>query len=343
MPRAFICGLAGQELQDEERSFLAEAQPWGIILFRRNIGDADAVRRLCGEVRSALGRDDAPILVDQEGGRVQRIGPPICRAYPAPSIFGRLYRKDPLSGVEAARLGAKLIGLDLAALGISVDCIPMLDVPAADADRGVIGDRALGEDPDAVGTLGGAQIDGLMDAGVLPVMKHLPGHGRATADSHKELPRVDAPLAEIEMVDIQPFRLWAKKVPMAMTAHVVYAAVDDASPCTFSSAVIGKLIRERIGFDGLLMSDDISMGALSGGYGYRTRRALAAGCDIVLHCNGERQQMEGIAGAAPELEGEALRRAEAALAARRQAVAVDRPALEARFDLLLARAAADAA
>lgn len=343
MPRAFICGLAGKSLSEDERAFLREAQPWGTILFQRNIGSADQVRALCGEVRSVLGRDDAPILVDQEGGRVQRIGPPICRAYPAPAIFGRLYATDPLAGVEAARLGAKLMGLDLAALDISVNCTPMLDVPAAGSDPGVIGDRVLGADPDSVGTLGGAQIDGLMDAGLLPVIKHMPGHGRATTDSHKELPRVDATLAEIEMVDVQPFRLWARKAPLGMTAHVVYSAVDESSPCTFSATVIGKLIRGRIGFDGLLLSDDISMGALSGGYGYRTRRALGAGCDVILHCNAERQQMEGIAGAAPELEGEALRRAEAALAARRDPAPVDRAALERRFDSLLARAAVVAA
>ena len=343
MPRAFICGLPGTALAEDDRRFLAESQPWGVILFARNVGSADEVRRLCEDVRSVLGRDDAPILVDQEGGRVQRIRPPICRTYPAPAIFGRLYARDPLAGVEAARLGAKLMGLELKSLGISVNCIPMLDVPAPDSESDVIGDRALGGDPDSVGTLGGAQIDGLLDAGLLPVIKHLPGHGRATTDSHKELPRVDAALTDIEMVDIQPFRLWARKAPLGMTAHVVYSAVDDTSPGTFSSAVITKLIRERIGFDGLLMSDDISMGALSGGYGYRTRRALGAGCDVILHCNGERQQMEGIAGAAPELEGEALERADRALAMHRPAAEVDRPALEARFDSLLARMAEAAA
>jgi beta-N-acetylhexosaminidase len=336
--RAFICGLRGTALADEERSFLGDARPWGVILFKRNVDNPEQIRRLCGDVRETLGRD-APILIDQEGGRVQRIGPPYVRSYPPGAAYGHLYERDPLLGVEAAHLGARLIALDLLDLGIDVDCLPILDVPVEGGTE-AIGNRALGRTADTVATLGGAQMDGLLRGGVLPVIKHLPGHGRARVDSHLELPRVDAPMIDLETQDFLPFRLLARRAVLGMTCHLVYSAVDEGTPATLSAPVIGNIIRERIGFDGALMTDDISMKALSGGFRDRTEGALRAGCDLVLHCNGDMGEMTEIAAGAPELRDEALRRTEAALAARRPADPADREALEARFDAILARVAA---
>ena len=337
--RAFICGLAGTELSQEERGFLRETAPWGVILFKRNAEDTQQMRRLCGAVRDALERQDAPILIDQEGGRVQRFGPPHLRAYPAGAVYGAIYRQNPLAGVEAAYLGAKLIALDLGALGITVDCIPVLDIPVEGGTR-AIGDRTLGDTEDSVVTLGGAQIDGLVAGGLLPVMKHMPGHGRAMVDSHAELPRVEATLKELESRDFLPFRLLAKRVPLGMTAHVVFSQIDESSPATLSVTIIANIIRERIGFDGALMTDDISMGALSGSVGERAAAAIRAGCDLALHCNGDIDEMRAVAASVPELAGDSLRRTETALALRRFPEEVDRPAIEARFDALLARVAA---
>ena len=337
--RAFICGLSGTELSEAEGAFLREMRPWGVILFKRNTEEPDQIRRLCGAVREALGRKDAPILIDQEGGRVQRFGPPHLRAYPAGEVYGQIYQSSPLAGVEAAFLGARLIGLDLAALGISANCLPVLDIPI-DGGTSAIGDRALGRTPDSVVTLGGAQIDGLAAGGILPVIKHMPGHGRATVDSHHELPRVEATERELETRDFLPFRLLAKRSPLGMTGHVVFLDVDDSAPATLSAEVIARIIRGRIAFDGVLMTDDISMNALSGGVRERAEGAIRAGCDIVLHCNGELAEMREVAAVVPELKGDALRRTKAALAFRRTPQAVDRAAIEARFDALVARAAA---
>jgi beta-N-acetylhexosaminidase len=336
---AFICGLSGTDVSEDEKAFLREARPWGVILFARNVGNPSQITRLCASVREALENDGAPVLIDQEGGRVQRIGPPHLRAYPAGAVYGRLYRRNPLSGVEAAFLGATLIGLDLSALGISVNCMPVLDIPI-EGGTAAIGDRALGRTVDAVATLGGAQIDGLLSSGVLPVVKHLPGHGRAVVDSHIDLPRVDATMAELEAQDFTPFRLLARRSPLGMTGHVVLLDVDDGAPATLSATVIGDIIRERIGFDGVLMTDDISMGALAGNPRLRAERAIAAGCDLVLHCNGKMDEMKDIAAGVPELAGDALRRCEAALAFRRKAEPVDRPALESRFQFLIDQALA---
>jgi beta-N-acetylhexosaminidase len=335
--RAFICGLSGTELTAEEAAFLRDAQPWGVIFFKRNIDTRDSVRRLCAGAREALGGEDAPVLIDQEGGRVQRIGPPHMRAYPAGPVYGRLYELDPLLGVEAAHLGAKLIALDLGALGITVNCMPILDVPE-EGTTSAIADRALGSTADAVGTLGAAQIDGAFAGGVLPVIKHMPGHGRARADSHAELPRVDAAPSELDARDFVPFRLCAPKTPLGMTAHVVFSAIDGA-PATLSSTVVANIIRGRIAFDGALMTDDISMGALSGDLRGRAEAALRAGCDLVLHCNGELPEMTEIASAAPELAGESLERTERALKLRREPEDVDRRALDAHFDTLLGKLA----
>jgi beta-N-acetylhexosaminidase len=338
-PRALICGLAGCEVSQAEAAFLRDAQPWGIILFKRNIESLAQVLRLCAKAREALGRENAPVLIDQEGGDVQRVGPPHVRKYPPAATFGRLYGENPLRGVEAAYLGARLMADDLAPLGITVDCLPLLDV-SVDGITRAIGDRAFGPTADAAVTLGGAQIDGLMAGGLLPVLKHMPGHGRATVDSHLELPHVDVPIEALEAQDFVPFRLLAKRAPLGITAHVVFSQIDDSAPATLSVEVIGKIIRERIGFDGALMTDDISMHALSGGMRERAERAIGAGCDLVLHCNGDMSEMHEIAAGVPELAGDALRRTNAALALRRPPRPIDRSVIEARFDSLLTKIAA---
>lgn len=335
-PHAFICGLSGTELSEDERAFLHDARPWGVILFGRNADSPDQIRRLCRSVREALEREDAPVLIDQEGGRVQRLGPPHLRAFPPGARYGEIYLHNSLAGVEAAYLGAKLIALDLNSLGVTVNCLPVLDIPVEGATA-AIGDRALGFTVDAAATLGGAQIDGLISGGVIPVIKHLPGHGRALVDSHEDLPQVDATMAELEAQDFTPFRLLAKRAPLGMTAHVVFLDVDDGTPATLSSAVIVNVIRERIGFDGALMTDDICMSALSGSPRERAEGAIAAGCDLVLHCNGELDEMQEVAAGVPELADEALRRTEAALEFCRQPDEVDREALERRFDSLLSQ------
>jgi beta-N-acetylhexosaminidase len=335
--RAFICGLSGPRLAAEERAFLREARPWGLILFKRNIQDKEQVVDLVGESLGALDAQ-AAVLIDQEGGRVQRLGPPNWPQYPAGQAYGALYDSDPATGLAAARLGARLIAADLMALGINVDCLPIADVPVPGADD-VIGDRAYGESAEKVAAIAGAVAEGLREGGVLPVLKHLPGHGRALADSHQTLPRVATDRATLEATDFAAFRP-LKNLPLGMTAHVVYAAVDPVHPATTSATIIREVIRGFIGFGGLLMSDDISMGALSGSIGLRTRAALAAGCDLALHCNGRLDEMRQVAAEAPELAGEPARRAAAALAARRAPSAIDLPAARQRFaDLMTMRVA----
>jgi beta-N-acetylhexosaminidase len=320
MMRALITDVSGPVLTAAERAFLAAAQPWGLILFARNVSAPDQVRRLVADCRDALGRD-APVLVDQEGGRVQRLGPPHWPRYPAGTEYGRVYDRDPQAGLKAARLGARLIAADLFALGIDVDCLPLADVPAADADP-VIGDRAYGNTPEKVAAIAGAVAEGLLAGGVLPVLKHLPGHGRANADSHLRLPVVSASRADLEAVDFAAFRP-LRNLPLGMTAHVVFSAYDPIAPATTSVTIVREVIRDSIGFTGLLMSDDLSMKALSGSLSERARATLAAGCDVVLHCNGTLDEREAVADVAPQLAGEALRRADAALAARRTPDDVD--------------------
>jgi beta-N-acetylhexosaminidase len=308
---AAIFGCSGSELTDAEAEFFLRVQPWGFILFGRNIVSPDQVRSLASDLRRCVGRADAPVLIDQEGGRVARLGPPHWRRYPPAHAFADLARDDARSACEMAWLGARLIAHDLRDLGVTVDCAPVLDTPARGAHR-IIGDRAYGDTPDMVALLGRAVAEGLLAGAVAPVIKHIPGHGRATADSHLDLPVVRAPMAELEAIDFAPFKALAD-APMAMTAHVIYAAVDGARPATVSPVVIEKVIRRRIGFDGLLMSDDLSMRALSGGLGERTRSALEAGCDVVLHCNGDSTEMEEVAAASRSLAGKAAARASAAL------------------------------
>jgi len=311
MTRAFICGASGLVLTDEERRFMAEALPWGLIIFRRNVRDQAQLIDLTSEFRSLVGRADAPVLVDQEGGRVQRLGPPVWPAAPAAARFNALPCPD-ADKADLVRLSARLMGHDLRACGIDVDCLPVLDVPAP-GGHDVIGDRAYATDPAQVARLGGAAAAGLLQAGVLPVMKHVPGHGRAGADSHLELPRVDASLADLERVDFAPFRALAH-LPMAMTAHVVYTALDPTGPATTSRRVVQEIIRQAIGFDGLLMSDDLSMKALSGSFTDRATALFAAGVDMALHCNGDLDEARQVAACSPELDGKAAARAAAALA-----------------------------
>lgn len=315
--QALVLGCSGPVLTDNERRFFAEALPWGFILFRRNIGTPGEVRALTSELRASVGRD-APVLIDQEGGRVQRMGPPHWQKYPAGRFYGRIHANDPLTRREITRLSARLMAHDLLDVGINVDCLPVLDVPAPGAND-VIGDRAYGPDPETIAILGRAAAEGLLAGGVLPVMKHIPGHGRAGVDSHLTLPVVDASLADLEAVDFLPFRMLTD-MPAAMTAHVVYSAIDPRSPATTSRRVIRRIVRGTIGFDGLLLSDDLSMQALSGTIGERAARAFAAGCDIGLHCNGKMDEMESVAAVAPALSGRSRSRADAALARIRHVV-----------------------
>ncbi|MGH6790719.1 MAG: beta-N-acetylhexosaminidase [Pseudolabrys sp.] len=312
--RAFITGLAGPTITPDERAFIREAQPWGLIVFKRNISSPEQVAALVEAFRLELGVK-APVLVDQEGGRVQRLGPPHWPPYPPAARYGALYDKDPAAGLEAARLGARLIAADLAPLGIDVDCLPLADLPVPGSDA-VIGDRAYGTTPEKVAAIAGAVAKGLQSGGVLPVLKHLPGHGRAAADSHQRLPVVDADRATLEVTDFAAFRP-LNSLPLGMTAHVVFSAIDPVAPATTSVTMVREVIRGFIGFSGLLMSDDISMKALSGSIAERTRAAFVAGCDIVLHCNGNLNEMQEVAAQAPILTGESARRVAAALAARK--------------------------
>lgn len=310
MTRAFVCGCSGTALSDTERAFLREAEPFGLILFKRNIASPEQVRALVDDVQDCLGRA-AAILVDQEGGRVQRLGPPHWRAYPAAAQFGALHLPIDAAAALVFRV-ARIMAFDLRRLGITIDCLPVLDVPVP-GGHNVIGNRAYGDDPKRVARLGRAAADGLLAGGVLPVMKHIPGHGRAGVDTHFELPRVTASLDLLKSSDFAPFMANAD-LPAAMTAHVVYTAIDPDRPATVSPRVIKDVIRETIGFAGLLLSDDLSMQALQGTLGERAAAAFAAGIDIALHCNGDLAEARSVAAVAPRLEGPALARAEAAMA-----------------------------
>ncbi|MEX2128734.1 MAG: beta-N-acetylhexosaminidase [Xanthobacteraceae bacterium] len=311
MTSACILGCEGKVLTTKERALFADVEPLGLILFARNIESPEQVRALVREFRSTVGRADAPVLIDQEGGRVQRLQPPHWPDFPAAASFGALYARDRRRGVHAVRLGARLIAAELSSLGINVDCVPVADLRHPEG-HGIIGDRAYGSDPATVAALAGAAADGLLAGGVLPVVKHVPGHGRARADSHEALPVVETSLAELDRTDFEPFRHLVK-LPIGMTAHVVYSAIDPERPATVSPIVVEEIIRKRIGFDGLLMTDDLSMKSLRGPLGARAEAALAAGCDIALHCSGQLQEMREVAAASLLLAGQAARRAEAAL------------------------------
>lgn len=333
--RAFITGISGLELSADERAFIRAERPWGFILFKRNIDTPAQVASLVRELREAVGNADAPVLIDQEGGRVQRLGPPHWPVYPPGAVFGALYDIEPRLGFQAARLSSRLIAADLIDLGITVDCLPLADVPVAGADA-VIGNRAYGTDPVKVAAIARAVTDGLVEGGVLPVLKHIPGHGRATADSHFRLPTVDTSREELNRTDFAAFQPLAD-LPMAMTAHVVFSALDGAQPATTSATMINQVIRGVIGFQGLLMSDDVSMNALAGTIAERTRAIVNAGCDMILHCNGKLDEMRDVARETPELTGEALARADRALASRKQPQPLDRQAARAELDALINR------
>lgn len=334
--RAFITGISATELSDAEREFIRSERPWGFILFKRNIETPEQVTILVRKLRSALGDPEAPVLIDQEGGRVQRLGPPHWPAYPAGAVFGALYDVDPALGLSAARLSARLIAADLIDLGVTVDCLPLADLPVPGADA-VIGNRAYGTEPGKVAAIARAVTQGLERGGVLPVLKHIPGHGRATADTHFRLPEVDTSKTELERTDFAAFQPLAD-LPMAMTAHVVFSALDPAHPVTTSATIIEQVIRGVIGFQGLLMSDDVSMNALAGSIAERTRAIVDAGCDMVLHCNGNLAEMREVARETPELSGKALERARRALASRRAPQPFDRQAARAELDALIRRA-----
>ena len=304
-PRAFICGCAGLALSEADAGFIKSAQPWGLILFRRNIDTPQQVAGLVRHFREITGRADAPVLIDQEGGRVQRLNLPHWRAYPNA-------RQLAACGREAVILSTRLMAHDMATLGINIDCLPVLDVPVAGGHE-VIGNRAYSLDGEVVASMGRAAAEALMAGGVLPVMKHIPGHGRAGLDTHLALPIVTESRAVLEASDFAPFRA-CRDLPIAMTAHVVFSGIDPENPATLSAKVIREIVRGFIGFDGLLLSDDLSMKALSGTFHDKTTRLFAAGVDIALHCNGDIGEAEEVAAATPVLAGRALQRAQAALA-----------------------------
>lgn len=316
MPSAFITGLAGPTLLEVERSFLAASRPAGIILFARNCVSQEQIRKLIGESLDAIGNADALVLIDQEGGRVQRLRPPLGRALPPAAAFGTLYAHDPAEACRLAFLVGRQNAEDLRALGINTNCAPVLDVPVPGA-HDVIGNRAYGATVDQVAALGTEVAAGLMAGGVLPVMKHIPGHGRAGADSHYDLPVVDTPRATLEATDFATFRALAH-LPAAMTAHVLFTDIDRERPASTSLVVTAEIMRGSIGFGGLLMSDDVSMKALGGPLGARAEAVLAAGSDLVLHCNGIMAEMEAVAAASPEISGASWFRLEAALAVLQQ-------------------------
>jgi beta-N-acetylhexosaminidase len=307
---AAIYGLSGLEMSKDERAFFLEARPFGFILFQRNCASRRQVRRLTDDLRALNVRASLPILIDQEGGRVQRLKAPEWPKRPPMAVFGRLHARDPARALEAARLNAGLIAADLTEIGVSVDCVPCLDVPVPGA-HDIIGDRAFGTDPVVVARLGRVVAEAMLEAGILPVIKHIPGHGRAGVDTHEALPHVSSNRAELARTDFAPFKALSD-MAAAMTAHVVFDAIDARACATLSRTLIQEIIREEIGFDGLLMSDDLSMNALAGTLTNRAERALEAGCDIALHCNGKLAEMMEIAEIVPELSGRSLARAHGA-------------------------------
>ena len=330
---AAIYGCSGHRLTAEEKAFFSDVRPWGFIVFRRNVDSPDQMRALTDEMRDCLGDAGAPVLIDQEGGRVQRMGPPHWPKYPPGDAYLKA-TNDPLAARELVRLGARLMAHDLKAAGINVDCAPVLDVPVLGA-HDIIGDRAYARDPATVSALGRAAAEGLLAGGVLPVVKHMPGHGRAFADSHHDLPVVHADLKTLDGWDFAPFRALSD-MPLAMTAHVVFDAVDPKRPATTSKKAV-KLMREGLGFGGLIMTDDLSMKALSGSLRERAEASLKAGCDVVLHCNGDLDEMRSVAEGVGKLKGKAAKRSEAALArVVRDVEPLDPMEARNRFDALMA-------
>jgi beta-N-acetylhexosaminidase len=333
MTSAAILGCGGTTLTPDEFDFFRAADPVGLILFKRNCESPGQTRGLVDRFREAVGREDAPVLIDQEGGRVARLRPPHWRAAPAAERIGSVARKDRATGIEAARLNARLIAEELFALGITVNCAPVLDLRVAGASAG-IGDRAFAEDAEAVAELGRAACEGFLAGGVLPIIKHMPGHGRALIDSHVGLPRVEAGLEELRRSDFVPFRR-LRDMPWGMTCHLVFAAIDPARPATASPDVIGGCIRGEIGFDGVLVTDDLSMGALSGTLAQRVRAAIAAGCDLALHCNGKLEEMAEVAEAAGQVRDATKARIERGERLRQRRAAIEFAAASSRLDELM--------
>jgi beta-N-acetylhexosaminidase len=332
--RAVIFGCSGPELLPEEAAFLRDAGPWGFILFARNIKTPEQTIELVDSLRDSVGRPSAPVLIDQEGGRVSRLTAPHWRTAPAAEKFGQLYeRQNPALARQACMLNGRLLAHELAALGITVDCVPVLDVPAPGGHQ-IIGDRAFASDPAIVAELGRALCEGLMAGGVLPVIKHIPGHGRAGADSHLDLPQVSASLDELRRSDFAPFRA-LRDMPLAMTAHVAYTAIDGATPASHSAKIIRDIIRGEIGFNGVLMCDDLGMKALTGNFAERAAKAIAAGCDMLLHCSGVMTEMREVLRETPMLSGQAMVRCAAALAHLRMPDKFDAVAAKAQLDGLL--------
>lgn len=341
-PLAAIFGCAGPVLGDDERRFFREANPLGFILFARNIETPEQVRALINDLRDTVGRDDAPVLVDQEGGRVQRLGPPHWRKAPPAGDIAALHIDRPQAGLDACSLNADLLAAELFELGFSVDCVPVLDIPQPDADA-IIGDRAVGRTPAQSAELGQLVCERMIAGGITPVIKHIPGHGRATVDSHLKLPIVDTGADELRSLDFAPFKAVSAAMGnrvWGMTAHVVYETFDADAPATTSQSVIQDVIRGEIGFEGFLVSDDLSMKALSGTMGSRTTDAMNAGCDAVLHCNGEMAEMIAVAETAPQLSDTSLQRFDASEAARAGRTAIDAASACQQLDTLLQEAAA---
>ncbi|HYR65548.1 MAG TPA: beta-N-acetylhexosaminidase [Reyranella sp.] len=309
LPRAVIFGCAGLDLGADERAFFRDANPLGFILFARNVDTPERTRRLVDDLRSSLARAEAPVLIDQEGGRVARLRPPHWRKAPPARLLGELYARDPGRGLEATLLNSRLLAADVASIGCDVDCLPVLDIAFPETST-VIGDRAYADRPEPVAALGRATAEGLLAEGVVPVIKHMPGHGRATVDSHQSLPRVTAPRELLERTDFLPFKLLSD-LPWAMTGHLLFEAIDREAAITVSARAVKEVIRGHIGFDGLLLSDDLSMQALGGALGERASRALAAGCDMALHCNGRMDEMVDIAARTGPMSEAAGRRFEA--------------------------------
>jgi beta-N-acetylhexosaminidase len=333
--RAAFLGLSGPALTGDERAFFRDADPAGFILFGRNVENKAQLRALTDSLRGLSGRADLPVLIDQEGGRVARLPSPEWPAFPAAWRFSELYDKAPISAIEAARANGEALALTLAESGINVDCLPVLDL-RHQGGHDVIGDRAFGAEPLRVAALGRATLDGLAAGGVCGVIKHIPGHGRARADSHKILPVVDAPEEELA-ADLAPFQA-LRDAPMAMTAHLLYPAWDPERPATLSPTIIADIIRTRIGFEGLLMSDDLAMEALTGTFAERAGAAIAAGCDIALHCSGVLTESEEVAGAAGEIKAAAAERLALAMARTVAVSGRSYESLAAKRDALLAYA-----
>ena len=337
MQRAFITGLAGETLSDEERRFVRDARPAGLILFTRNCREAEQIRKLVADFKTAAGDDQVLVLIDQEGGRVQRLKPPLAHTLPPARAFATMYAAAPEAAVRALNAVSRLVASELTTLGINTNCAPVLDVPCEGA-HDIIGDRAYGKEPATIIDLGRAVADGLLAGGVLPVVKHVPGHGRAGADSHLDLPVVATAAADLERTDFAPFRALAD-LPAAMTAHVVFSDIDADAPASVSWVVTQTVIRGAIGFDGLLMSDDLSMRALAGSLRSRAEAVISAGSDLALHCNGNLAEMREVVEGVPVLAGQALQRLERARSALRCSRALDVAEAEAALDLALATVA----